>query len=309
MLGLVLLSQANIARLTTSWRIHRVEVDPDLARKWAKYGLIFLGIVTTLVFFMPTSYTMGFLESAGAVVEIIFGIFSFIIQLIIFLFSLPFILLARLLGGESPSDGGSASEPFAPPPNAEPPPAPIPWLEAVRSLIFWLVALVMIGYLAKMYIVDRPELLASMRRFRPFAFAVRLWQQIWQMLRGWTQSGLEMLSEQIKFTRPQGEGSITGRQWRWFGLGRLSARERILHYYLNILKRAEKRRLVRKAGETPYEYEPGLEQTVPDVEADVHEVTDVFVRARYSREGFNEDDADGIKQRWQRIRKALRRSR
>jgi hypothetical protein len=307
MLGLVLLSQANIARLTTRWRIHKVDVDPDLVKHWAKYGLIFLGIVTVIVFFLPTSYTMGFLESAGIVIETIIGILNYIIQLLLFLVSLPFVLLARLFGDEGPDTGG-ASDSAAPPPGAAAPPSPIPWLEAIRSLIFWLVALVMIGYLMKMYIVDRPELLAALRNFRPIDFVVRLWQQLWQVLRGWARSGLEMISEQVKFTRPKYEGSISGRQWRWFGLGKLSARERILYYYLNILKRAEKRKLVRKTGETPYEYEPNLEHAVPDVETEVQEVTDIFVRARYSREGFDEDDANMIKQQWQRIRKALRRS-
>ena len=309
MLGLVLLSQANIARLTTSWRIHKVDVDPDLVKHWAKYGLIFLGIVTVVVFFLPTSYTMGFLESAGVVIESILGVLYFILQLILFLISFPLMWLARLFAGESPPYTLPPPQPLDVPPEAAAPSSPIPWLEAARSLIFWLVALAMIGYLIKTYLVDRPELLAALSRFRPISFVVRLWQQIWLLLRGWAQSGLEIISEQVKFTRPNQEGSISGRQWDWFGLGRLSARERILYYYLNILKRAEKRKLVRKASETPFEYEPNLEQAVPDVEAEVHQVTDVFVRARYSREGFDEDEADAIKQQWQRIRKALRQAR
>jgi len=309
MLGLVLLSQANIARLTTSWRIHKVDVDPDLAKHWARYGLIFLGIVTVVVFFLPTGYTMGFLESAGMVIEAILGVLSFILQLILFLIFIPIMWLARMFGGESAPDVPPPPQPLEMPPEAAAPSSPIPWLEAIRSLIFWLVALAMIGYLIKMYVVDRPELPAALSRFRPIGLMVKLWQQIWLSLRGWAQSGLEIIAEQVKFTRPDREGSISGRQWNWFGWGKLSARERILYYYLNILKRAEKRKLARKVSETPFEYEPNLEQAVPDVEIDVHQVTDVFVRARYSREAFDEDEADAIKQQWQRIRKALRQAR
>jgi hypothetical protein len=308
MLGLVLLSQANIARLTTSWRIHKVDVNPDLVKHWAKYGLIFLGIVTILVFFLPTGYTMGFLESAGLVVEAILGVLVYIVQLIFFLASLPFILLMRLFAGEEVPDESPPPEMMFDPSDVPPPASPIPWLEALRSLIFWLVTLVIIGYLIKMYIIDRPELLASLSRFRPISFVMNLWQQIWQSLRGLARSGLEIISEQVKFTRPQGESPISGRRWNWFGLGKLSARERILYYYLNILKRAEKRKLARKVSETPYEYEPNLELAVPDVEEDVQQVTDVFVRARYSREEFDAAQAEAVKQEWQRIRKALRRS-
>lgn len=309
MLGLVLLSQANIARLTTRWRIHKVEVAPGLVKYWARYGMIFLGIVTAIVFFLPTSYTMGFLESAGIVVESIIGVLYFIIKLILTLVTLPFMLLARLFGEEATLDGGLSTGLLGPPPDTASSPSSIPWLEAVRSLIFWLVALAMMGYLIKVYIIDRPELMAALRTFRPIGFVIRLGQQIWQLLRSWAQSGLEMISEQINFVQLKSESPISGRRRNWFGLGKLSAREQILYYYLNILNRAEKRKLVRKAGETPYEYEPNLEQAVPDVEADVQQVTDVFVRARYSREGFGEEDAAAIKAQWQRIRKALRRSR
>jgi hypothetical protein len=305
LLGLVLLSQANLARLMMSWRYQRVELGPGLVKQWAKYGLIFLGLLTVVVFFLPTNYTLGFLRSAAIVIQYIMYILSFIIQFLLLLFSLPLAWLLSLLGTTS-GEGGFA--PPEEPPVVEAPPeaAPIPWLEALRSLIFWLVTLAIIWYLFRVYVSDRPELLAALKRFRPIGFMIRLLKQVWQHLRSWTETGLEVISDTLRLPGQRGETTVLTGSWNWFRLGRLSARERILYYYLNILKRAERRRLARKVHETPFEYEPNLERAVPDVEPDVHDMTDVFVRARYSEEGFDDEQAASVKQQWQRIRKELR---
>ena len=80
-LGLVLLSQANLAGLMLSWRVQKIELSPSLVKQWAKYGFIFLGLITFIVFFLPTSYTVGFLTSAAIVMR-------FLMEMVIFIFQL-----------------------------------------------------------------------------------------------------------------------------------------------------------------------------------------------------------------------------
>ncbi|HXW00463.1 MAG TPA: hypothetical protein VEC93_18740, partial [Anaerolineae bacterium] len=67
-LGLVLLSQAHLTTLLLRWRIQKINVAPNLVKQWAKYGLIFLGLVMFIDLVLPTGYTLGFLASAGVVV-------------------------------------------------------------------------------------------------------------------------------------------------------------------------------------------------------------------------------------------------
>ena len=98
MAGLVLLSQANLTRLTVGWEYQKIKVTAELAKQWAKYGLVLLGVITAIVFFLPTSYTLGFLNSAGIVVQNILQFLVFLIQLLIYLFLLPFIWLMTMFG-------------------------------------------------------------------------------------------------------------------------------------------------------------------------------------------------------------------
>lgn len=305
MLGLVLLGQANLARLMMRWQLQKVEIGSGFVKQWAKYGLIFLGIVTLAAFFLPTRYTLGFLTSASIIIQSIMNILMLILQLIFLLFTLPLAWLMSSLGmGSAPPPALPALA--TPPPEAPVEGAPLPWLEALRSLIFWLVALIVLWYLLKIYLSDRPELVAALKRFKPIGFVLNLLKQIWQSLRRAGQMGFDLISGSVNLSAQT--GGVTGllRSLSGLGLDRLSPRERIFYYYLNILKRAEKWRLARKIHQTPYEYEPNLEQAVPEVEADVQALTEVFVRARYSQEGFDEEHANLVKQQWQHIRQALR---
>ncbi len=304
-LGLVMLSQAHLTRLLVRWRVQKVTVAPGLARQWAKYGFLFLGFVSLAVFFLPTSYSLGLLASASIAIQSLLIILAFMMQLLLCLFSLPLMWLFSLLG-QSP-DALSLAPPTEAPmlPESSPGAAPVPWLEAFRSLVFWLLAIAMGWYLLKIYFNDHPELVEGLKKFKPIKLLLKLLAQLWRQLWGLAQAGLEMIPKKVALPEQAGKSAPPGR-WNWFGLRGSSPQERILYYYLNILKRAKKTGPARKEHQTPYEYEPDLSQTVPDAQSSVNLLTKTFVRARYSRASFNKAQAALAKALWQQIRRELR---
>ena len=305
MLGFVLISQVNLTRLTIRWHLQDISLKPDLIRNWTRYGLIFLGLLTVLAFLLPTHYTMGFLEIAGRVVGLIIQAIIMVYYLIFFLLILLANLLYRLFGGAAPVQPDL--EPSAPsqPPKVAPPPAPWPWWEFLQSLVFWLVALVFLIYMAKLYLEDRPELVKQLKRFKPIALVWAGLVQLWRSFTRWARQTLELLPKQVKLFEPGLERAAPNQLRHWFSRRNMEPRQRILAYYLNVLRRAEKVGTARQAHQTPYEYEPELRQTIPDVQTEVEEMTDIFVRARYSQEIFDQPQAALVKQQWQRIRRAL----
>lgn len=306
--GLVLLSQVNLTAFTVRWRVQNITVVPGLTKQWAKYGLIFLGLITLIAFLLPTRYSLGFLATAGIVVLLLIRVLVFIFQVIILLLTLPLAWLMSFLGLSLPQSG-TASAPTLPPMPPSSPGTPVPWLEVLRSLVFWLVALAITWYLVKSYLDDQPELVKRLKGFTLIGFIIRLLAQFWELVKGWTRAGLDMIPTAARGSELEQDNASATNIWNWLGLRRLSPRERILYYYLNILKRAERHGSTRQADQTPYEYEPDLQQSVPNVQSEVHVLTDVFVRARYSQQGFTEKHARLVKQQWQQIRKALGRTR
>ncbi|MCL4302587.1 MAG: DUF4129 domain-containing protein [Anaerolineae bacterium] len=303
-LGLAMLSQAHLTSLLLRWRIQRINVAPNLVKQWAKYGLIFLGLVLAAAFVLPTGYTLGFLASASILVILLIDVVLFLIQLLILLLTLPLAWLLSLLG-QAPAERFSGMPELPVLPEPAPSAAPLPWLEALRSLIFWLLAAAIAGYFLKIYLADHPELVKALKRFKPLGFLAGLLNYLWQKLTGLAQAGLELLPHRLVLTG-QGQNEGPGKYRRWAGLSGLSPRERILYYYLNIVERAARQGTVRQKHQTPFEFEPDLSQVVPEAQPAVNLLTQAFVRARYSQEAFEETQAGLVKVLWQQIRRALK---
>lgn len=307
-LGLVLLSQANLTRLMVRWRVQKITVEANLVKQWGLYALVFLAIVAGLIFFLPTRYTLGFLASAAIVVNYILNLIVFLFQLLIFLLSVPLAWLLSFFDQtplEQALSAGPPALPTLPPPAAGPAP---PWLDVIRSLAFWLVALAVLGYFIKIYLADHPEIMQTLRRFRLVALLLQAWQRLWRFLAGLVRAGRSLLPQQRPSFSPRpGTDRDAGRGPTWFS--RPSPRERVMTYYRNILDRAGEQGPTRRPGQTPYEYQPTLEQLAPDSQAEVRQLTEAYVQARYGAEEIDKGEVKTVKQWWQRIKRALRQVR
>ena len=304
MLGLILLSQANLTRLLVRWRVQKLTVAPDLIRQWGKYALVFLVILTGFVFLLPTTYTLGFLETAAVGVRFLLSLLFFLAQLVVFLITLPFVWLLSLLT-QTPIEQTFLNPP--PPPVFDSPDSgkASPWLEVLRSLIFWLMTLALIGYLLKIYLQDHTDLFEPLKRYRLFNWIITLLKSLWGQLTGLARLGLELLPRSKTPPRKK-DDVLTGGSLGWLRQ-RLSPRERILAYYRNVLRRVASQGRGRKLSQTPYEYQPDLSQTIPDAQSEIEGLTNTFVQARYSQATFDQDQAQVVKQQWQRIKKGLRK--
>lgn len=302
-LGLVLLSQAHLARLLARWRIQRINVTSELVKQWARYGFIFLGLVGLVAFLLPTGYSMGLLTSAGWAIMWGMQFLMFILQLILFLLSLPLVWLLSLLGQELQMAPRQTLPPLEVP-NYPPGGSAPPWLEVLRSLLFWLVLLAIAWYLLKIYFSDNPGLVQGLRQVKLMRFVLDLLAALWRRLAGLAEAGWDMIPKKVILTGQDGKLSRLSLR-RWAGIASLSPRERILYYYLNTLERARQRGPARADSQTPYEFEPRLSGAIPEAEQEVNILTRAFVQARYSLETFDDTQAELARVLWQRIRQAL----
>ena len=94
--------------------------------------------------------------------------------------------------------------------------------------------------------------------------------------------------------------------WRFIRVGALSPREQIRYYYLSIVRRAGDKGVKRIPSETPIEYAEDLRENWPEVEDGVEELTEAFLRARYSNRPITEEDVPDVKSTWKKVRRELR---
>ena len=63
----------------------------ELASRWVRYSLAFIGLAALLAFLLPTGYTVGLLDAVATIVYIL----GYIVTLLFTLLSLPFAWLTR----------------------------------------------------------------------------------------------------------------------------------------------------------------------------------------------------------------------
>ena len=102
-------------------------------------------------------------------------------------------------------------------------------------------------------------------------------------------------------------GDKKKRRWRFIRLGGLKPREQIRYFYLSTVRRAGERGVQRNAAETPLEFADNLKGGWPEVEQEVEELTDAFLKARYSDDPITGGDVPEIKETWKDVRRQIRK--
>jgi hypothetical protein len=304
-LGVALLAQARFSVAHIGWRTQGIDVQPQMTRRWLMWVVLFLVGVSLAALLLPTYYTLGPLQAFLGAISLLYAVMSFIVGLLFFLLALPLALL--LPNVETPTPPALVPESL-PPPEATVTSTGSPWTQVLASAAFWIIVLIIIGYALYRFWRDRiaqPEEGESAGglwvRFRVWLHA--LWQRWW----GWGQQVQEQLA--LRRSRRESRRPLAPRLSRLFFPGRLPPRELIRFFYLSAARRAEQAGQPRRSGQTPYEYRDSLDERFPELEPDLDGLTDAFVRARYSSQPVEEEQATAVKPLWERIKAALRRRR
>ena len=306
-LGLALLSQTQFISLHIRWTTQQIPVNGGLAKQWAGYSLLFLGLIALLVSLLPTSYGIQPLQALAYLLNMALSIYLSIGQTILVLFLYLLGLLFRLFGKEPPMK----SEPVAPPKLPEPPadagPAGIGpnWLEIIKTLVFWAIFLGVLFFAIRQYLRQHQEVLEKLRKLPGWKFLMQVW--------AWLQSLLTRAKSGLVNAMAAGReraSQLAARPVFGFGfmnLRQLDPRQRIYFFYLALIRRGGEKGLPRSLSQTPDEYAAALQAALPLADEDIHALTQAFVNARYSRQPVQPEQVQRVESAWERIRKALRK--
>ena len=299
MLGLFLLGQLNYLRHTGLWRRQRVQFDAEVGKVWLRYSLLFLGLVTLIAFILPTGYTVGLLDLVRYTINLVL----FIVNLIFFILSYPVLLLLSLLFRNEESALPLPETPVS----FQPPETPAAtsnneWLEIARSIVFWIIALMAVGYVIRGYLRDRSNLLTSLQRIKPVKWLMIVLKNIARLWRRISSSIVETVPKMIDRLRRRSAKRLSpSRKQRGAG-----HRDRVFFHYLHTLDVAKEEGLSRANTQTPYEYNQVLASSLKDAKPQMARLTEIFMEARYSHHDLNNEHADQSETDAQRIQEALR---
>jgi hypothetical protein len=303
--GFALITLTHFTARRAVWAMEKTPLSHLLGRQWLMYSLLFLLGVTLLAFILPTGYSMGLLATLAYVFNLLFAMVSFLFYLI----SMPFIYLLNLFLNlteiAEPFDNPARPQytPFEPPLGGA---SPIPWWEALRTILFWALFLAITGYAFSIFFRQNQYLLGYLRKIPGWRYLVRFWQWLSSGLaraNRQTRSALQGVLNRLRISREAAAALLPN---GFVNPRRLSPRQQVLFFYLMMLRRGQESGIPRMPSQTPFEYEERLENDLPDVDVDLKSMTDAFVEARYSRHPITPDRARHVYNYWERIKRALR---
>lgn len=307
--GLLLLSQARLGALNARWLHEGASKSPEIERSWHRMTTWLLLAMAIIALFLP-------LGSTFAIGRVLAFMVSFIVQIFVFLTYLLTILLTMLFAPltEQPLPEMTLTpSPSPPPPTPAPtpmPPVTLPPNETAQMLIssaFWAVAIVMSIMAISFFLRDRGFRVNAglfAKTGRGFLAWLRsLWRDVADYAGDFAQSARSRWQTAVK----SDETTPPPSPWRFIRVNALSPRDQIRYFYLSTVKRAAEQGQPRHPDETPLEFADDLKTGWPDAETEIEELTEAFLRARYSREAIEKEDVSPVKQQWRQVKNRLRR--
>lgn len=301
-LALALLSQTQLAALRASWSMQRIPLSINLGPRWVIYSLLFLVGLAALAIFLPTSYTLGLLSILGFLLSWLIFAITLVGHLLL---TLWFVILS-LFGGEQ--SAGRPNPPLPPPTPPSSDTGGLPaWFEILRSILFWVIFLGVIGFSIYQYTKQHEALWHKLRELPGMAILRKIWRWLQGGLRGANRVASTVIEKSLARIRSTGKGESLKEVRNFINLRRLSARQKVLFYYLAMVRRGDEYGISRLPAQTPHEYQVKLQSSLPEIDDDLAAMTAAFYEARYSRHEISEDQAGWVRRWWEHIRRTLRR--
>jgi hypothetical protein len=297
--GLLLLSQGRLAVLRGRWQMQRAQGIAEVVARWPRYALAVVVGVALGALLLP----LGSTWQLGRWLEII--LFT-LMQVFVALIGLLSALLGWLMGLL-----GWPSAQEAPTEEIEPFPLPTPAPEGGRRLsvpdwlsgsLFWLIVFVIVAYALMNYLggrgLDLKRIVSTLREG---------WAFIWLWLRRRTREALaQARATWARLVQAEAPYIAPPAPWRFLRLRALSPRERVRFYYLAALRRAAEHGVRRPPAATPLEHAPLLDASWPEAQEGWEYLTAEFVKARYTPEPIEPEEAKGVQRVWEEVKAILR---
>ena len=313
-LGLVLLSLTQFTVLHMRWSVNRVLINPGLATRWVQYSLIFLILLAGVALLLPTGYTRSLLLVLNWLMQAILTLGLYIYWLI----TLPFLFIGALLALLAGEPVQLKFEPFEQVTPLKPNPiVGLDFLELIRIVLFTVLVLGLVLYSFYYFIKLRRSQLAAIPRLRPLGWLISLWIWIVAWMGGVGRMVVLAVREGVqKLVYPASHRQEES-AWQYLKLRGLTPRQRVLFYYLALVRRGAESGKARRPSQTPYEYAISLSAAMdkevqntgpqPTPGVDIQAITENFVQAQYSRHEISLKQVDEVRGIWERLRKLLRR--
>lgn len=301
-LGMILLSLTRYTSLVANWHQSKVVVPVQVPRRWFTYSTVVLTGLILLVIWLPTNYGMGFFETFNAIIGLIYQVIVTVYALFIYLIG----TLIRLLGYPMNTSQAPIPQATPAPNNYIPPNASVIDWNLIKSIFFWAILIFLVVVALRQYISFNQDLAEELKGLKPLKWLSALWNRFKAAFKKANKSVGTFVQSSIMRLRSVGKSYTSKSDWDFINPRRLNPRQKIIFYYLALIRRAGEAGLPRKDGQTPYEYAHSLNSSLEEGQDGIKVLTESFIEARYSSHNIPAAAAHRVETLWETIQRILR---
>jgi hypothetical protein len=303
--GFGLFTISHLLVLRVDWVMDRTRFDSGISRRWMVYSLGFILILLLLASALPTEYSFNLLTSLNLVILEVTRVLLTLWSLIVYIIAGIGVFLLSFLGKGSPV---ALDKPEQKVPTESIPalPAGATWSTAMKEILFWVLAALVLIYLLHQLLKFRLSILRRLRRW-----SITRW--IYDWIEGWRKrlivwgGGLARAMQDSMQALREDLTSRTGFDPLGFiNLRRLNPRQSIRFYFFALLRRGGERGIARGPAQTPREYAAGLMGRDEPIKDELREMVLAFEEARYTAHDISPEQASRVRKIWDTIRTRMR---
>ena len=324
-MALVLLSLTQYSLLRIHWVLEHVFVHREISTRWLASSLLIIFLLSLLALSLPTDFTTNILSDLQLLLSYLIAALGFLLTLL----SIPLIWLFGIV--MSLFGSGQSQVEVPPVPQMAPPETALAgtnsWFIILRNTVF-LLGLFVVSILAlSLYFREQSEIISYLKKFRIVTGFTRLLAWVSSFFSRFSIVLFESVPHRFQEFFSKGAELRNIRDMRFFNIKRLSPRERVIFFYLGLVRRGAQKGIGRLPSQTPLEYSERLSKNLAaanhsgssnreqefvdlnanDLRSDITGLTQDFIEAKYSRHIIDDEMANQDKIYWRRILTSLRR--
>lgn len=278
----IFLALNQYAILQAHWYFEDIQANSNLINHWLLFSLLLCLGVILLIIFLPTNFTLNFKPIAQALVQAILYVIYILHFIILIAYTFIFTLIDTLFKDipfqEELEKGISEIQPL---PSTVT--APLPWLEALRTIVFWLIFLSVIIFSIVFYVINRKQHIKGLKFSQLFDWVKEFWKFIKEIFRNFSRGTVQTINTSLKKIKTIFNNQpIQLPSLQIFSQGE-SPRQKAINAYVNWIQWNQVHGFARSISQTPFEYANEITNFLPEAAVKIDQLTYIFILARYSK--------------------------
>lgn len=290
LIAFIFLAINQYAIMKARWYFEKIDPESGLFNQWILITVLICIGVILLIIFIPTNISINLKHVGQAFSSVIRFILFILYYLIVIPFTFIFSLLNALFTDVPIQEkiDESFSELTPPPPVIT---TPLPWLEILKTILYWVIFIGVFIFSIWFYIKNRKPHSSLINFSGLFTWINAFWNFVKNLFKNMSQITQDAIQSSFAKVRTFFANQSIQLPSLNLTFREKLPRQKVIRIYIDWVQWNHSHGFPRRTSQTPFEYADEFISYLPESQEKIYHLTDVFIKARYTRNRVTNQDA------------------